>query len=403
MLLGNPFTHDARVEREARALAAAGHAVDLFCTAREGLPETETRDGFRVVRVPPPRWLGWTGPRRAVPLLLWFRRYGFLADAAFPRRPQVVHGHDLEMLLPAARLARRLGALLVHDDHEFGIEKIGQGSGETLSGWRRNADALVCRNLRRRGEALERAVIPGASLVLTVNEPIARMLETRYGRPVVVVRNVPSRSDLPPDPRLRQRAGLPPDARVALYQGTITAGGGGQEAVEAAGLLPEGWFLVFLGVTWMRGRLEALAREKGVVGRVRFLDPVPPGELPGFTRAADVGLAPLRPVNLGQEYSLANKVFEYLHAGLPIVSSDIPVQAELVRGLDAGVVLAEVTPGAIAGAVRALAGEPEEVRAARRDRLRAGARERHCWEVESRILVGAYDRMLRARSGAGAA
>jgi len=397
MLLPNPFTHDARVEREARTLAEAGHEVRVFCLAGPGLADEETRDGYRLRRVAGPGWLSWTGPRRAVPLARWFGRYAFLAEEAAAWRPEVVHGHDLETLLPAGRLAARLGALHVHDDHELGLEKIGQGTESLLRGPRRWAMEAVAAALRARGAALERRWIPRAAALVTACPMYGDVLRARYGVEPVVLRNTPWRSDLPPDPRLRGRAGLADGTKVALYQGSITAGGGGQQCIAAARDFPEGWALVFLGTTWMRPRLEAEVRAAGLGDRVKFLDPVPPAELPGFTRAADVGLAPIRPVNLGQAYSLANKLFEYLHAGLPIVSSDIPAQAALVRELDAGVVLPEVTPASVAEAVRRLAALPDAGRRATGERLRAEARARLCWEVESEGLVRLYARLVPAR------
>ncbi len=394
MLLSNPFTHDARVDREAWTLAEMGHEVRVFCVAREGLPAEEARDGYALSRCDAPAWLSWSGPRRLVPLLRWYSRYGFLAEAAGLWRPEVVHGHDLETLLPAARLAERLGVPRVHDDHELGLEKLGQGSETLLRGPRRWADAALAAHLRRRGAGLEGRFLRSAAAVIAGSPMYAGVLEERYGREVVPLLNTPRRSDLPPDPRLRERAGLPPSARVALYQGTITPGGGGQQCIEAARGFPAGWHLVFLGATWMRGRLEDQVRAAGLGDRVRFLDPVPPAVLPGFTRAADLGLAPIRPVNLGQAYSLANKVFEYLHGGLLVVSSDIPAQAALIREHDAGMVLPEVTPAALADAVRRVAALPEAERRSRGERLRALAREKYSWEVESRKLEDLYRRIL---------
>ena len=403
MLLGNRFTHDSRVERESRSLAAAGHEVRVFCLSGEGLPAEGSRDGYAFRRVEPPAWISWTGPRRIVPLLRWFSRYRFLAAAAEPWRPEVVHGHDLEMLLPAGLLAERLGVPLVHDDHELGLEKIGQGTETLGSGWRKAVDDALVARLRRRGAALEARFLPRAAAVLAGSPLYASTLEARYGRPVVPLLNVPWTSDRPPDPRLRERAGLPPGSRIVLYQGTVTPGGGGQQCIEAARTFPAGWHLVFLGVTWMRSRLEEQARAAGLLDRVRFLDPVPPSELPGFTAAADAGLAPIRPVNLGQAYSMANKLFEYLHAGIPVIASDIPDQAAFVRSLDAGIVLEEVTPESVAGAVSRLAAVPEGERVLRRDRLRAAARSRYCWEIESRGLLDAYRAVLEPRGAAAPA
>ncbi len=394
MLLFNPFTHDARVLREARTLAGAGHEVTVFARSAPGLPGREERDGFRVERLPAPGWTGWTGVRRAVPLLRWYGRTGFLAEAAAASRPEVVHGHDLETLLPAGRLARRLGVPHVHDDHELGLEKVADQTPEWLRGPRRWAMDLFSRRLRRRGATLEAAWIPRAAAVVAVSDRCAAVLEERYGVRPVVLRNLPERSDLPPDPRLRERAGLPPGTRVALCQGTMTAATAPEACVAAARHLPPGWAVVFLGTTWLRARLEALAREEGVADRVRFLDPVPPGELPGYTRAADVGLTPVRILNEAERGGLSNKLFEYLHAGLPVVTTEGTAQAEVVREEDAGVAVpAENAPGAIAAAVRALGEIPEAGRRARAERLRAAARERWCWEVEAPVLRDLYARI----------
>lgn len=397
MLLGNPFIHDGRVRREARVLAGMGHEVTVWCIAREGLPRRETQGGVSVVRVPAPSWLSWSGLRRIVPLMRWYSRYEFLARAAEPSRPDIVHAHDLEMLLPAASLAARQAAPLVYDDHELGIEKLGQGSETLLVGWRHWADSAFVWHLRRTGLSLERRLIPAAAAVFSPSPSCSRVLRERYGREVVSLLNCPSRSDLPPDPRLRSLAGLPPDARVVLYQGGVTPGGGGQQCVSAARDFPAGWYLVFLGVSWMRHRLEEQVRSESLESRVRFLDAVPQDVLPGFTRAADIGLSPIRPVNLGQKYSLANKVFEYMHAGIPQVASDIPDQAELIRECDGGIIIPEVTPALVADAVRRLAEVPEGRRAADRERLRSLARSRYCWEKEAVKLEEAYRKLVESR------
>jgi glycosyltransferase involved in cell wall biosynthesis len=396
MLLTNRFTTDARVQREARTVASLGHELVVHALAGPGLPAEEERDGYRVRRHAEPAWIGWTGPRRAWPLLRWYSRYAFLAAAAEKGRPEIVHAHDLETLLPGGRLARRLGARFVYDDHELGLEKLGQGTAEWLRGPRRWASDAFTAYLRARGASLEGTWIRRADALVTACPMYGEVLEERYGVPPVVLCNTPLRSDLPPDPRLRERAGLPPSARVALYQGTITPAGGADECIDAAARFPEGWALVFLGVTWMRGRLEERARRAGAAERVRFLDPVPPSELPGWTRAADAGLAPIKPLNKGQAYSLANKLFEYMHAGIPQIVSDIPAQAALVREERAGVVLPEVSAEAIARAVAEIAAVPEAERRADGERLRARARERWCWEVEGRKLEALYGRLAGA-------
>src|SRR5688500_19137801 len=52
MLVRNAYTHDTRVEKEARTLTDAGFEVTVVADAASGLAERETRDGCTVIRVP---------------------------------------------------------------------------------------------------------------------------------------------------------------------------------------------------------------------------------------------------------------------------------------------------------------------------------------------------------------
>jgi len=77
-------------------------------------------------------------------------------------------------------------------------------------------------------------------------------------------------------------------------------------------------------------RLAAHAHALGVGDRVHLVDPVSPEQVSQFIASADVGLLPL--LHFGShEVALANKLFEYLHAGLPVLVSDCRAQAEFVR------------------------------------------------------------------------
>jgi glycosyltransferase involved in cell wall biosynthesis len=115
--------------------------------------------------------------------------------------------------------------------------------------------------------------------------------------------------------------------------------------------------------------------------------------LPGFTRAADVGLAPVRILNEAERRGLSNKLFEYLHAGLPVVTSAGTAQAEIVEGDGAGEAIPDLEPATIAAAARRLGEAPDAERRARSERLRARAREAWSWEAESRVLTDIYARL----------
>ena len=95
--------------------------------------------------------------------------------------------------------------------------------------------------------------------------------------------------------------------------------------LRALAALPAG-HLVLAGDGEDRGKLEAMAGQLGIAARVRFLGEVKRADIPDLLRAADIFAMPTR--FEGQ----SNAVLEAMHAGLAIVSSDIPAQVETLGG-----------------------------------------------------------------------
>ncbi|MBP6575207.1 MAG: glycosyltransferase, partial [Flavobacteriales bacterium] len=77
--------------------------------------------------------------------------------------------------------------------------------------------------------------------------------------------------------------------------------------------------------------------------------------------------------NLNYRFSLPNKLFDYLNAGIPVLATDLPEVAGIVRQYDAGVVLPTADPGAITAAVRALIADGERLKALARNATFAAA------------------------------
>ena len=111
MLVRNRYTHDSRVEKEARTLVGAGHRVSIVADAGAGLPTHEIRDGSEVHRV------ARRGP--PIPGLRFAVHEWRLARRLRALRPTVLHAHDTNALVPVALTARRLGIPYVYDAHDL--------------------------------------------------------------------------------------------------------------------------------------------------------------------------------------------------------------------------------------------------------------------------------------------
>jgi glycosyltransferase involved in cell wall biosynthesis len=327
---------------------------------REALTEAYMR-GFRTVRL--------------------LRYHGEAALVAHRFGADVVHANDGNTLLPALVLRALRGTRLVYDSHELWL--------------RRNVrpDRWLAPAVERLTEAVGVRV---ADAVITVSPSIVDWLQQHYApaEPPFLVRNIPRWPGALPDPargRLRELAGLGADTRVLSYTGGIASGRGLEECLDALAYLGPEVHLVVLGFGSRDqvARVRRHALQAGVADRFHLVDPVPTEQVPATLADADLALVLVRPVVLSYRYALPNKLFESVHAGLPVVAADLPDLATVVRGHALGEVVNPQDPRALAAAVERVLADRERHRAAV-----AAAAPLFDWEQEARVLVRAHARAV---------
>ncbi len=179
----------------------------------------------------------------------------------------------------------------------------------------------------------------------------------------------------------RRRLGLDAERPLVVYTGGLLAWKGVDLLVDAAAELPDAEVAIVGGMDADVARL----RERAAGRRnVRLLGFRPPGEVPAWVAAADVGVVPNRShPAISARYTSPLKVFEAMAVGLPLVASDLPSLRE-VLGEDA-VYFAPDDAAALAAALRR-ALDDAELRARISERLRARAAE-HTYDARAgRIL-----------------
>lgn len=400
MILGNDFTRDNRVRREARSLAAAGHRVTVHAVlSKDTEPEEEDGDVL-VVRTALPDWAHTgSGLAGAWRVARWYRRFEPLVrDAVARGSPECLHAHDLDTVGPAQEAAGAAGIPLVYDDHEASVvDKLPNYLPADARGFKRAALRAALRSLQQRGNALERRVrARGVRAVITVSEGLADDLVRRFGGPrPVVVRNCPPWRQVERTDALRTRIGAYPEDRLILYHGTVTEGCGVEAAIRALRLMGPRHVLVVLGWAWRQDLLEHLAETEGVASQVRFLHGVPQDEMFRLIASADVGVVPTEPNTVGNVHGIPNKLFECLMGGLPVAASDVPEVAQIVRRTGAGVLYParlDQDPEPLADAVRALL-DDRSLHETCREACLAAARAEFNWDKEGVRLVDLYDRI----------
>ena len=131
-----------------------------------------------------------------------------------------------------------------------------------------------------------------------------------------------------------------------------------------------------------------VAEHWGVADRLHVHHRKPFDVLRRCTAAADIGLSLDRPTVDNFRFSLPNKLFDYLHAGLPVVCSDLPVAGRFVKeeGLGQVAVFSEdetaLVQNVASAVLETLSSPPTE------DHLSKVAA-RHHWGAHETKLLGA--------------
>lgn len=248
------------------------------------------------------------------------------------RKADLYVANDLDTLLPSFLVSRLFRKPLVYDSHEYFTGQHGLAE--------RRFSYYVWKQI-------EGFLLPRIKWMITVNKSIADLYEREYGVFPVVVRNV-SLSSANISPRSRAEAGAEEGDLLAVLQGSgINPGRGAEELIEAIALT-EGVKLLLIGSGDSYEEVKRLATVRGVSQKVKFLPRMPWEEMMSHTRSCDVGLTLDKDTCINQRYSLPNKVFDYISAGIPFIASPLPEVSALVAGYGCGLILSEVTPAEIA-------------------------------------------------------
>jgi glycosyltransferase involved in cell wall biosynthesis len=419
---------DSRTFRVATALAARGHTVTVIGRADGRLPRDETAPGgYRILRVPVSSIDGLPLPA-AIRRRMERRRAAARAAAAHPGtagpsgEPELAtasRGRLRRIVAASTRLAaialtvrsqaRRSRRVDPGGDVYHAMAYMGIPVGLDLarrSGGRAVYDARdiytdahnmarLPRPARRLFGWIERRWARRSAAIVTVNRPYAEVMAERWDVPLpAIILNCASLAAVSGSRtrRFHEHLGLDPGVAVVLYQGGFSRERGIEQLVTAIGDVP-GAVLVLMGYGTLRGELDAIAADPATGGRIRVVDAVPPADLIDWVAAADVVAMPIQPSTLNHRLTTPNKLFEAMAAGVPVVASDLPGMAPIVRETGCGLVCDPTDPDAIAAALRAILEAPAEERAAYGERALAAVRTTYHWEAQMEHLLAVYERL----------
>ena len=422
MFVWNQFTNDARVLREATALADKGYQLDLIAIHdpyEKGLPKEEIINGFSVKRVDrfPKCYLklqetfkfakGILRNRQnnlgyfillvllgvvfspliliVAPLGYLFKKIGLfklyiimgiffkMVSQGLKKDYDVYHCHDLNTL-PQGYLCNILRKKkLIYDSHEVQTSRTGY--------------------VGKQYYYLEKFLVSKIDkMIMTTNTRADHTAELYSIQKPVVIHNYPFYNKPPKGKvNLHELLDIPKDEPILLYQGGIQEGRGLEQIVEATPFFNRG-IVVFIGDGRIKNQLMKKCSDLNIDHKVRFLSKVPVNDLIFYTQNAYLGFQVLQNICFNHYSTLSNKLFEYIMAEVPMVASDFPEIVRIVEGSKVGVVVDPHSVEEIVEAVNFLLANPKL-----RDEYSKNcgeASEKFNWLHEQHVLLEMYQELV---------
>jgi glycosyltransferase involved in cell wall biosynthesis len=324
---------DQRVNRSCKALLKQGFEVVLVGRELPGSGPVEDRN-YKIVRFKLPFTKG--------PLFYAFysiRLFIFL----FTNKADVFFANDLDTL-PANYFASKFKKVkLIYDSHEYytGVPEL--ENRKLVKGiW----------------QFFEKIIFPKLTTIITVNDSIAELYEKEYQKKLIVIRNVPfalsADKKNKSQEELRKQLGLPLDKKLIILQGAgINVERGAEEAVEAMQFC-DNIVLIILGGGDVMQSLLGLVNKFQLQNKVKFFKRMPYTEMMQYTMACDIGLSFDKNTNLNYRFSLPNKLFDYIQAGIPVLASRLPEVEKIINGYSIGSFIENHEPAHIANKLKSI-------------------------------------------------
>ncbi|WP_243372120.1 glycosyltransferase family 4 protein [Microvirga solisilvae] len=382
----NGVEGDSRVIKTAQAAMNAGYRATIVGVTFA--PDTVRREieGVPVVLLPHfatelMKFGLWGGSSERDPRLLIGGHLQVMIPEIVRLAPDLLHSHDmigLKLGAAAAQVMAMSGRSVpwIHDVHEF------------VAGLTGEAASYMPACL-----GYEREYLHKADYLFTVSEPLADELEQRYvlpSRPTVTY-NAPNKGTFDEaGADIRSTLGLASDLPLVAYVGRATRLRGCDAILDAIMKL-DGVHLCFVSQGSYVEGLKAKAAKAGFGDRVHLLPYLPSHQVTTFIRTADVGIHGLVHYPNG-EVAMPNKMFEYLHAKLPIVVSDVAAMKQFVESNNIGTTFIAQDADSCAVAIRQALDGAGRFRSNITDELI----DEYSWEAQERKIQNVYRDLLGA-------
>jgi glycosyltransferase involved in cell wall biosynthesis len=227
-------------------------------------------------------------------------------------------------------------------------------------------------------------IFPKLKYIFTVSRSIADLYKEEYNKEIKVIRNFAPRWKPGKETSISE-LGIPEGRRIIILQGSgINIDRGAEEAVEAMQYIDNA-ILLLIGTGDVIERLKQKVNLMNLGERVKFIDKMPYTQLLQYTSLGDVGLTLDKDTNLNYRYSLPNKLFDYIQAGIPVLASKLVEVEKIIRSYKIGELIDSYEPKHVAERINFMLSSEDKRRVWKRNLEKAAGE--LCWENEEKKLI----------------
>ncbi len=356
----NDLTYDQRMHRICSSLAGAGYAVELVGRERSfSIPLIE--QPYKQTRLS-----CFFNKGKLFYIEYNIRLFIYLLFS----RLNAACAIDLDTIMPVYYVGKLKKAKLVYDAHELFTEV---------------PEVINRPRVKATWEWIEKRYAPKFDLVYTVGPALAGLFGLRLNKEVHVIMNIPKSS------LSNQTSNSTLSTPTILYQGALNEGRGLEHLIEAMHGIDAK--LLLAGEGDLSAQLREQVKGANLQDKVQFLGYVKPAELKALTAKATIGVNLLENKGLSYYYSLANKFFDYIHAGVPQLCIDFPEYNFINKKYEVALLIENCSANEIKTGLERLL--TDKMLYSRLQKNCEQCRQHLNWEMEEVKLLALYEQLLR--------
>jgi glycosyltransferase involved in cell wall biosynthesis len=353
----NALNFDQRMQRICNSLLQAGYRVTLVGWEYVDSPKLITQK-FEQLRIPIKNKSG----------KMRYLEYNYKLIGALKKlQPNLVGAIDLDTIIPNYYIAKQLNIPIIYDAHEYFTE----------------LEEIVRRPITHFiWKQIEAFFVPRIKNGYAVNNSYVQLFQEKYQVHYEIIRNA----------TVLKPFSIPvKTTRYILYQGAVSEGRALKQLIDAMQLVD--CTLLICGQGELYEPLVAYVKTISWANKIIFKGFVLPAELISITQHATIGITLFEVNGLSNYYSLANRFFDYMHAGVPQLCNNYPEYHRINKEFELAVLLNEISAETIANALTNLLSQETQLTYLGEQAIQAS--QVYNWQAEEKKLIQFYKHLIK--------